>query len=193
MHKELAGTKADLERTQREAAQHNVLVGELREDLRNAEREIERLQKLAPPSPAPRDSAGRRSSSASSLEDPSATREQIVGLKSIIETLTEENKQLVDRNKAIVGETDSLKCVALSVHLFRTRSHSLTLDRLQGCATRARVDGRKVRPKPCLRRPPSLTSRFSPLPQPHGPARRVCDRHASRAFGRWRQFRVGVA
>ncbi|BGP47793.1 hypothetical protein JCM10450v2_003658 [Rhodotorula kratochvilovae] len=110
VHKELAQTKADLERTQRDAAQHAGLVTELREDLCNAEKEIERLQKLSPPSP--RDLAGRRSSSSSSIggkDEATATRDQIVGLKSIIETLTEENKQLGERNKAIEGETDHLK------------------------------------------------------------------------------------
>ncbi|KPV75269.1 uncharacterized protein RHOBADRAFT_53266 [Rhodotorula graminis WP1] len=109
VHNELSATKADLERTQRDAAQHTGLVGELRTDLRNAEKEIERLQKLAPPSPSSNVGARSSSSSSSSPEDPSATREQIVGLKSIIETLTEENKQLVDRNKAIEGETAGLK------------------------------------------------------------------------------------
>ncbi|GAA5824364.1 hypothetical protein JCM3770_001840 [Rhodotorula araucariae] len=110
VHRELAQTKADLERTQRDAAQHAGLVTELREDLRNAEKEIERLQKLSPSSP--RVPAARRSSSSSSIggkDEATATRDQIVGLKSIIETLTEENKQLDERNKAIEGETDGLR------------------------------------------------------------------------------------
>ena len=146
VHKELSTTKADLERTQGDAAQHTALVGDLRADLRNAEKEIERLQKLTPPSPS-NARASRRSSSSSSLEDPSATREQIVGLKSIIETLTEENKQLVDRNKAIAGETESLKCVLLPFSSFdRLKHQTLTLSHSQGLATCARDDRRKVRP-----------------------------------------------
>ncbi|GAA5834994.1 hypothetical protein JCM11251_000132 [Rhodosporidiobolus azoricus] len=100
--KELASTKSQLETAQRDAA----LVAELREDLRNAEREIERLQKLA----SPPDPAGRRASSGSigGKDEATATRDQIVGLKTIISTLTEENQQLAEKNKALEGKTEEL-------------------------------------------------------------------------------------
>ncbi|BGO99648.1 hypothetical protein JCM10021v2_003324 [Rhodotorula toruloides] len=109
MHKELASTKANLEKTQREATQHADLVAELRQDLRSAEREIDRLQKLSP-----RPDTNRRTSVASSRsslggDDAAATREQIVGLKSIIETLTAENKDLAEQNSKVVAEAEQLK------------------------------------------------------------------------------------
>ncbi|GJN91450.1 hypothetical protein Rhopal_004473-T1 [Rhodotorula paludigena] len=104
VHKELSVVKVELEKSQREAA----LVSELREDLRNAEKEIERLQKLSPPP----DLGARRSSAASSIgakDEATATRDQIVGLKTIIETLTEENRVLGEKSKAAGDEVDSLK------------------------------------------------------------------------------------
>lgn len=109
VHKELVSTKATLEKTQREATQHADLVAELRQDLRSAEREIDRLQKLSP-----RPETNRRTSVASSRsslggDDAAATREQIVGLKSIIETLTAENKDLAEQNSKVVAEAKQLK------------------------------------------------------------------------------------
>ncbi|GAA5914168.1 hypothetical protein JCM6882_004944 [Rhodosporidiobolus microsporus] len=102
VHKELASTRSQLEAAERDAG----LVSELREDLRNAEKEIERLQKLS----TPPELGGRRVSTGSvgGKDEATATRDQIVGLKTIITTLTEENQQLVEKNKELEGKTEEL-------------------------------------------------------------------------------------
>ena len=55
--------------------------------------------------------------SASGKDELTAMREQIVGLKVIIATLTEENQQMADRNKALMNESLELKCVLLTLRV----------------------------------------------------------------------------
>lgn len=136
VHKELASTKAKLEQTQREATQHADLVAELREDLRSAEREIDRLQKLSPPA-----EVGRRTSVASSRsslggDDAAAAREQIVGLKSIIETLTAENKDLAEQNSKVVAEAEQLKDAQQALERTVEKCVAVPLPRRPGCSSR---------------------------------------------------------
>ncbi|GAA5867390.1 hypothetical protein JCM1840_002120 [Sporobolomyces johnsonii] len=108
--RELASAKADFEKVQRDAAQNSDLVSELREDLRAAEKEIERLQKLELPTPdSRRASVASTRSSMGGKDEATATRDQIVGLKSIISTLTEENQALLERNQTLLGESQELK------------------------------------------------------------------------------------
>ncbi|CEQ41011.1 SPOSA6832_02692, partial [Sporobolomyces salmonicolor] len=119
--RELASAKADFEKLQRDAAQNSDLVTELREDLRAAEKEIERLQKLELPTPdSRRASVASTRSSIGGKDEATATRDQIVGLKSIISTLTEENQELLERNQTLLGESQELKSVLLLDLLINT-------------------------------------------------------------------------
>lgn len=150
----------ELEDARREATRNAELVTELREDLRAAEKEIDKCHRSpartgsivsdsGSPSSSPveprsdrlsvlrlntstpvqqtsqdipsafsspttqRDSATSLSNrrSASGKDELTAMREQIVGLKVIITTLTEENQQMVDRNKSLMSDSQELRCV----------------------------------------------------------------------------------
>lgn len=48
-------------------------------------------------------------SSRGGKDEATAIREQIVGLKMIISTLTEENQQMADRNKSLMNEAQELR------------------------------------------------------------------------------------
>ncbi|KAK4704459.1 hypothetical protein P7C70_g1762, partial [Phenoliferia sp. Uapishka_3] len=54
-------------------------------------------------------SSSSRKSSYGPKDDVAALREQIVGLKVIIQTLTDDNQQLSDRNKSLMGESQELR------------------------------------------------------------------------------------
>ncbi|GAA5981430.1 hypothetical protein JCM11641_004760 [Rhodosporidiobolus odoratus] len=96
VHKDLATTRLELEKAQRDAT----LVAELREDLRNAEKEIERLAVSVVD--------GQKRSSIGGKDEATASREQIVGLKSIVATLTEENQTLLEKNQSTEQRADEL-------------------------------------------------------------------------------------
>ncbi|GAA6064507.1 hypothetical protein JCM10212_004868 [Sporobolomyces blumeae] len=103
--RELANVKADYASLQQDSAKNSRLVDDLRQDLRAAEKEIERLQRL--------EGAGdRRGSVASSIggkDEMTSAKDQIVGLKSIISSLTEENQQLAERAKVLEEDTQELR------------------------------------------------------------------------------------
>lgn len=103
--------QVELEKAQRNAG----VVSELREDVRNAEREIERLQKLSSASLSVNGASPERRSSVGSLagakDEAATTRDQIVGLKAIVATLTEENQTLLERNKQLQSRFEDLGCV----------------------------------------------------------------------------------
>ncbi|GAA6044179.1 hypothetical protein JCM8097_007224 [Rhodosporidiobolus ruineniae] len=127
---ELKRVRAELDKAQREAS----TAAELRDDLRIAEKEIERLQRLSlsvPTSPDANGHGGRRSSAASLLgakDEATATRDTIVGLKTIIQTLTEENEGLLKENKELQGRveelSDSAKALEATVENLMTQLDS---------------------------------------------------------------------
>ena len=118
-----------------DASRSSDLVKELREDLRQAEREIEKghqvllLSREAQQAPtqdteslSPTSTGGRRrdstmrgwngKASVASAEDEGLgdiMREQVIGLKSMIETLTDDNQELWDKNNALVTESLELR------------------------------------------------------------------------------------
>ncbi|GAA5935557.1 uncharacterized protein JCM15063_001076 [Sporobolomyces koalae] len=102
---ELATTKTEFAKLQAESSKNVRLVNELREDLRAAEKEIERLQKHE----SNQDRRGSLTPSIGGKDDMTAAKDQIVGLKSIVSTLTDENQQLVDRSKALEDDAAELR------------------------------------------------------------------------------------
>ncbi|GAA5871571.1 hypothetical protein JCM16303_000797 [Sporobolomyces ruberrimus] len=102
--RELASAKSDFAALQQESTKNARLVDELRQDLRIAEKEIERLQSYEE-----KDRRGSVASSIGGKDEMTSAKDQIVGLKSIVSTLTDENQQLVDRSKALEEDAAELR------------------------------------------------------------------------------------
>ncbi|GAA6022674.1 hypothetical protein JCM11491_000560 [Sporobolomyces phaffii] len=102
--RELGAAKSDFAALQQESSKNARLVDELRQDLRAAEKEIERLQRYEE-----RDRRGSVASSIGGKDEMTSAKDQIVGLKSIVTTLTDENQQLVDRSKSLEEDAAELK------------------------------------------------------------------------------------
>lgn len=170
LRSERSATLSELEEARREMIRNAELVGELREDLRNAEKElskshirpsdnIDTFNTLGSPTLTPSLDASRRdrfstlrlasspsSPSASLSNDPNppnlfpspsgrrdsatssgsrrsaggkdegaAMRESIIGLKVIVGTLEEENKELSEANKVLVKDARELKAAQRSL------------------------------------------------------------------------------
>ncbi|GAA5909177.1 uncharacterized protein JCM6883_005796 [Sporobolomyces salmoneus] len=102
--RELASAKSDFSTLQQESLKNARLVDELRQDLRIAEKEIERLQGYEE-----KDRRGSVASSIGGKDEMTSAKDQIVGLKSIVSTLTDENQQLVDRSKVLEEDAAELR------------------------------------------------------------------------------------
>ncbi|GAA5988041.1 hypothetical protein JCM5350_004149 [Sporobolomyces pararoseus] len=102
--RELASAKSDFAALQQESSKNSRLVDELRQDLRAAEKEIERLQRFEE-----KDRRGSIASSIGGKDEMTSAKDQIVGLKSIVSTLTDENQQLVDRSKTLEEDAAELR------------------------------------------------------------------------------------
>ncbi|GAA5968349.1 hypothetical protein JCM3765_002911 [Sporobolomyces pararoseus] len=102
--RELASAKSDFATLQQESSKNSRLVDELRQDLRVAEKEIERLQRFEE-----KDRRGSIASSIGGKDEMTSAKDQIVGLKSIVSTLTDENQQLVDRSKTLEEDAAELR------------------------------------------------------------------------------------
>jgi len=72
--------------------------------LRAAEKEIERLQRFEE-----KDRRGSIASSIGGKDEMTSAKDQIVGLKSIVSGLTEENQQLVDMSKLLEEDAAELR------------------------------------------------------------------------------------
>lgn len=133
-HRELVKAQKEADQARCEAQQQAELVGELRADLRNADKELERkaaggdtlgaMQRRESStaglvtlenghSPSRRDSVasnGSRRRSIGPVKDEASTaKDSIVGFKLIISTLTDENAGLVAANKQLGEETKDLQ------------------------------------------------------------------------------------
>ncbi|GAA5830650.1 hypothetical protein JCM5353_007570 [Sporobolomyces roseus] len=102
--RELANAKSDFATLQQESTKNSRLVDELRQDLRAAEKEIERLQRFEE-----KDRRGSIASSIGGKDEMTSAKDQIVGLKSIVSGLTEENQQLVDMSKLLEEDAAELR------------------------------------------------------------------------------------
>lgn len=102
--RELANAKSDFAALQQDSTKNSRLVDELRQDLRAAEKEIERLQRFEE-----KDRRGSIASSIGGKDEMTSAKDQIVGLKSIVSGLTEENQQLVDMSKLLEEDAAELR------------------------------------------------------------------------------------
>lgn len=125
----------ELEEASHELSRNADLIRDLRSDLRSAEKEMDkqRVNGTLRPNPMPttptpdtpnlllssvsmgtrRDSiasnSSRRSIGGAGKDEATAARDTIVGLKAIISTMTEEGKQLEERNSALMLEAKHLR------------------------------------------------------------------------------------